>query len=103
MKAKRKYSFGAIGKRLSHYLKDKKHVIFFVALALITSTIFAIFAPVVTKDVTDSIADSIAKNADIDFPYIRAAAADPGRAVYLQRWVCLLCHYAHHLSVATGD
>lgn len=71
MKAKkRKYSFGAIGKRLSHYLKDKKHVIFFVALALIASTIFAIFAPVVTKDVTDSIADSIAQNADIDFSYI---------------------------------
>lgn len=71
MKAKkRKYSFGALGKRLSHYLKDKKHVIFFVALALIASTIFAIFAPVVTKDVTDSIADSITKNADIDFSYI---------------------------------
>lgn len=71
MKAKkRKYSFGAIGKRLSHYLKDKKHVIFFVAVALIASTIFAIFAPVVTKDVTDSIADSIAKNTDIDFSYI---------------------------------
>lgn len=71
MKAKkRKYSFGAIGKRLSHYLKDKKHVIFFVALALIASTIFAIFAPVVTKDVTDSIADSISKNTDIDFSYI---------------------------------
>ncbi|WP_286945082.1 ABC transporter ATP-binding protein [Acetobacterium sp. UBA5834] len=71
MKAKkRKYSFGSLGKRLSHYLKDKKHVIFFVALALIASTIFAIFAPVVTKDVTDSIADSITKNADIDFSYI---------------------------------
>ena len=67
---KRKYSFGAIGKRLSHYLKDKKHVIFFVALALIASTVFAIFAPVVTKDVTDSIANSIAQNADIDFSYI---------------------------------
>jgi ATP-binding cassette subfamily B protein len=67
---KRKYSFGSLGKRLSHYLKDKKHVIFFVALALIASTIFAIFAPVVTKDVTDSIADSITKNADIDFSYI---------------------------------
>ncbi|TYC85836.1 ABC transporter ATP-binding protein [Acetobacterium wieringae] len=71
MKAKkRKYSFGALGKRLSHYLKDKKHVIFFVAVALIASTIFAIFAPVVTKDVTDSIADSITKNSDIDFSYI---------------------------------
>lgn len=71
MKAKkRKYSFGALGKRLSHYLKDKRHVIFFVAVALIASTIFAIFAPVVTKDVTDSIADSITKNADIDFSYI---------------------------------
>ncbi|MDK2942130.1 MAG: ATP-binding cassette, subfamily bacterial [Acetobacterium sp.] len=67
---KRKYSFGAIGKRLSHYLKDKKHVIFFVTVALIASTIFAIFAPVVTKDITDSIADSIAKNTDIDFLYI---------------------------------
>ncbi|WP_303867102.1 ABC transporter ATP-binding protein [Acetobacterium wieringae] len=71
MKAKkRKYSFGALGKRLSHYLKDKRHVIFFVAVALIASTIFAIFAPVVTKDVTDSIADSITKNTDIDFSYI---------------------------------
>lgn len=71
MKAKkRKYSFGVIGKRLSHYLKDKRHVIFFVAVALIASTIFAIFAPVVTKDVTDSIADSITKNTDIDFAYI---------------------------------
>ncbi|OXS25190.1 MAG: ABC transporter [Acetobacterium sp. MES1] len=67
---KRKYSFGALGKRLSHYLKDKRHVIFFVAVALIASTIFAIFAPVVTKDVTDSIADSITKNTDIDFSYI---------------------------------
>ncbi|KAF5090645.1 putative ABC transporter ATP-binding protein [anaerobic digester metagenome] len=71
MKAKRrKYSFGALGKRLSHYLNDKRHVIFFVAVALIASTIFAIFAPVVTKDVTDSIADSITKNSDIDFSYI---------------------------------
>ncbi|MCG2731361.1 MAG: ABC transporter ATP-binding protein/permease, partial [Acetobacterium sp.] len=71
MKAKkRKYSFGAIGKRLSHYLKDKRHVIFFVAVALVASTIFAIFAPVVTKDVTDSIANSIAQNTDIDFGYI---------------------------------
>ena len=67
---KRKYSFGAIGQRLSHYLKDKKHLIFFVAVALIASTIFAIFAPVVTKDITDSIADSITKNTDIDFSYI---------------------------------
>ncbi|WP_050740716.1 ABC transporter ATP-binding protein [Acetobacterium bakii] len=69
-KNKLKSSFSSIAGRLQHYLKDKKHLVFFIAIALIASTIFIIFAPIVTKDVTDSIADSLTQNTDIDFIYI---------------------------------
>ncbi|AFA49366.1 ABC transporter ATP-binding protein [Acetobacterium woodii] len=72
MKAKKKRttSFLAIGKRLKYYLNDKTYVAIFIFIALVSSTIFAIFAPVVTKDITDSIAGSVAQNIDIDFGYI---------------------------------
>ncbi|HEY5557024.1 ABC transporter ATP-binding protein, partial [Acetobacterium sp.] len=69
-KTKHKYSFSSVGKRLQHYLKDKKHVAIFIAIALVASTVFTIFAPIVTKDVTDSIANSITQKTTIDFIYI---------------------------------
>jgi len=69
-KTKRKYSFSAISGRLQHYLKDQKHVAIFIFISLIASTIFIIFAPIVTKDVTDSIANSITQKTNINFIYI---------------------------------
>ena len=68
--SKRKYSFGTIVGRLKNYLSDKKLTACCVAVALVLSTVFAIFAPIVTKYVTDSIANSVAQNAEIDFIYI---------------------------------
>lgn len=67
---KRKYSVISIGKRLKSYLDDKAYIIILVIIALLASTLFAIFAPVVTKDVTDSLANSIAQNETIDLLYI---------------------------------
>jgi ATP-binding cassette subfamily B protein len=69
-KTKRKRGFSAIIGRLNYYLRDKKHVAVFIALALVASTIFTIYAPVVTKYVTDSIANSLESNTAIDFVYI---------------------------------
>lgn len=67
---KRKYSFVIIGKRLKNYLNDKAYIIVLVVIALLASTVFAIFAPIVTKEVTDSIANSITQNENINFLYI---------------------------------
>ncbi|MGV8906869.1 MAG: ABC transporter ATP-binding protein [Acetobacterium sp.] len=69
-KTKRTYNLSAIARRLQHYLKDQKFVAVFIAIALIASTIFIIFAPIVTKDVTDSIANSISRKTDMNFIYI---------------------------------
>jgi ATP-binding cassette subfamily B protein len=70
MKPKRQYSFGTIVGRLKNYLSDKKLTAGCVAVALVLSTVFTIFAPVVTEYVTDSIADSVAQNTAIDFVFI---------------------------------
>lgn len=70
MKTKQKYSFSAIFRRLFSGIKDKKHLLVLVSLALILSNIFIILAPVVTKYITDSIAYSALNNIDVDFIFI---------------------------------
>lgn len=70
MKTKRKTSFPAIVRRLASCLADKKNLLIMVSLSLIGSNLFIILAPVVTKYITDSIANSVSKQTDIVFSYI---------------------------------
>lgn len=70
MKTKRKTSFLTIARRLASYVADKKQLLILVSLSLIGSNIFIILAPVVTKYITDSMANSVLRNTSINFKYI---------------------------------
>jgi len=70
VKKKRKTGLLTIARRVASYLKDKKQLLFLVSLSLLASNIFIILAPVVTKYITDSIANSILHKTNIEFAYI---------------------------------
>ena len=84
MKKKRKTNLAGIARRLVACLADKKQLLLLVGLALIVSNLFVVYAPVVTKDITDSIANSVRQQTDIDFQYI-------GRQLVLLTVLFLLC------------
>jgi ATP-binding cassette subfamily B protein len=63
-------SVGAIVRRLSKCLPDKKMLIWLVIIALVGSNIFVILAPIITQYITDSIATSVWKGRSLNFNLI---------------------------------
>ncbi|WKY47084.1 ABC transporter ATP-binding protein [Eubacteriaceae bacterium ES3] len=70
MKKTRKLSFKEVIARLFKYLRYEKHLLMLVGLSLVMSTIFTILAPIFTKNITNSLADSVSQGLDVDFALI---------------------------------
>jgi ATP-binding cassette subfamily B protein len=70
MKKTRKLSFKEVLGQLEKYLRNERHLLIMVGFSLVLSTIFTILAPIFTKNITNSLADSVAQGADVNFPFI---------------------------------